>query len=403
MIELKLAIIGLILSIVFSSAEIALITANKLQINVWIKQKYRFSSLTKKILDQKSIYLIVCLIGTNLANILASSFATAWLINLNIFDTKIIFIPIASIILLFGEILPKTIIKEYSNNMLMYLSPLLLLSYFLFFPIVKLLDIFNLSKRKLFIERKKDILNAKRKEIENVFDQNDETDSMEPNEKEIITNIFEYSKITVQEAMTPRIDVSAISVDSSLDETAHMFIDSGHSKLPVYKDNIDNIIGIIYIYDLYSKPESLEKIIKTVMFVPFSKLISNLLQDFKDNNESIAVVLDEHGGTAGLISTEDVFEELFGDFQDEFDYDEVEISKNDDGSFSVNAKLEYEIFNEKFGNLIQEGDYETIGGYIINNIGRIPNKNEHLFLPIGHVVIKKASVRRIEQIQIFVK
>ena len=132
-------------------------------------------------------------------------------------------------------------------------------------------------------------------------------------------------------------------------------------------------------------------------------MISNLLQDFKDNNESIAVVLDEHGGTAGLITSEDVFEELFGDFEDEFDYDEVEISENDDGSFYVNAKLEYEIFNEKFGNLIQDGDYETLGGYIINNIGRIPNKNEHLFLPIGHVIIKKASVRRIEQIQIFLK
>ena len=136
MIELKLAIIGLILSIVFSSAEIALITANKLQINVWIKQKYRLSLLTKNILDQKSIYLIVCLIGTNLTNILTSSFATAWLINLNIIDTKIIFIPIAAVILLFGEILPKTIIREYSNVMLMYLSPLLWISYFLFFPLV---------------------------------------------------------------------------------------------------------------------------------------------------------------------------------------------------------------------------------------------------------------------------
>ncbi len=403
MIELKLAIIGLILSIVFSSAEIALITANKLQINVWIKQKYKLSSLAKLILDQKSIYLIVCLIGTNLANILASSFATAWLIQLNIIDTKLIFLPIAAVILLFGEILPKTIIKEYSNVMLMYLAPILWISYFLFFPLVVLLNIFNLSKRKLFLQRKKDILNAKRKEIESVFDQNDETDTMEPNEKEIITNIFEYSKMTVQEAMTPRTEVSAISINNSLDEAAHKFIDSGHSKLPVYKDKIDNIIGIIYIYDLYSKPKSLENIIKKVMFVPFSKLISNLLQDFKDKNESIAIVLDEHGGTAGLISSEDVFEELFGDFEDEFDYDEIEISNNKDGSFHINGKLEYHIFNDKFGNLIPEGDYETISGYIINSIGRIPNKNEHLFLPIGQVIITKASIRRIEQIQIYLK
>ena len=403
MIELNLAIIGLILSIIFSSSEIALVTSNKLQINVWIKQKYKLSRLAKKILDQKSIFLIVCLIGTNLSNILASSFATAYLIDKEIISTQFIFIPIAAIILLFGEILPKTIIKEYSNIMLLILSPFLWLSYFILFPLVKLLDAFNLSKSKLFIRSKTDILNARRKEIENVFDQNDETDTMEPNEKEIITNIFEYSKITVHEAMTPRTEISAISHQSTLDEAAHLFIDSGHSKLPVYENNIDNIIGIIYIYDLYSKPEKLDDIIKEVMFIPFSKLVSNLLQEFKDNNQSIAVVLDEHGGTAGLISSEDVFEELFGDFEDEFDYDEMDITKKEDASYLINAKVECEVFNSKFGNLIKEGDYETIGGYIINEIGRIPNNNEHLFLPIGHVVIKKASSRRIEQIQIFFK
>jgi len=403
MIELNLAIIGLILSIIFSSSEIALVTSNKLQINVWIKQKYKLSRLAKKILDQKSIFLIVCLIGTNLSNILASSFATAYLIDKEIISTQFIFIPIAAIILLFGEILPKTIIKEYSNIMLLILAPFLWLSYFLLYPLVKLLDTFNLSKSKLFIKSKTDILNAKRKEIENVFDQNDETDTMEPNEKEIITNIFEYSKITVHEAMTPRTEISSISSKATLDEAAHLFIDSGHSKLPVYENNIDNIIGIIYIYDLYSKPEKLNDIIKEVMFIPFSKLVSNLLQEFKDNNQSIAVVLDEHGGTAGLISSEDVFEELFGDFEDEFDYDEMEFTKKEDDSYLINAKVECEVFNSKFGNLIKEGDYETLGGYIINEIGRIPNNNEHLFLPIGHVVIKKASSRRIEQIQIFLK
>ena len=224
---------------------------------------------------------------------------------------------------------------------------------------------------------------------------------MEANEKEIITNIFEYSKITVHEAMTPRTEISAISSQSSLDEAAHAFIDSGHSKLPVYDGNIDNIVGIIYIYDLYSKPESLKDIIKEVMFIPFSKLISNLLQEFKEKNQSIAVVLDEHGGTSGLITNEDVFEELFGDFQDEFDYDEIDISENEDGSFLINARVECEIFNLKFGNIIKDGDYETVGGYIINEIGRIPNKNEHLFTSIGHIVIKKGSSRRIEQIQYY--
>ena len=127
-------------------------------------------------------------------------------------------------------------------------------------------------------------------------------------------------------------NISAISSTDNLDTAAHLFIDSGHSKLPVYDKTLDNITGIIYIYDLYSKPNGIQDITKEVMFVPFSKLISNLLTDFKKNNQSIAVVLDEHGGTAGLITAEDVFEELFGDFEDEFDMDVADGEQLEDGS-----------------------------------------------------------------------
>ena len=125
------------------------------------------------------------------------------------------------------------------------------------------------------------------------------------------------------------------------------------------------------------------------------------MSQFKNENHSIAIVLDEHGGTSGLITIEDVFEELFGEFEDEFDYEELELFKNDDGSILVNAKMECDIFNDKYNNIIPDGDYETLGGYIINKIGRIPNKNEHLFLDIGQVIIKNSTSRRIEQIQIY--
>ena len=203
--------------------------------------------------------------------------------------------------------------------------------------------------------------------------------------------------------MTPRIEISAISNDLNLDEIAHAFIDCGHSKLPVYKKNVDNIIGIIYLYDLYTKPSNLSEVIKDVLYVPFSKPVSDLMTQFKNENHSIAIVLDEHGGTSGLITIEDVFEELFGEFEDEFDYEESDSNKAEDGSILVNAKMEYEIFNEKYGKIIPKGDYETIGGYVIKKIGRIPHKNEHIFLPIGHVIIRNSSARRIEQIQIYLK
>tara|TARA_B100000579_G_scaffold359568_1_gene316361 strand:+ start:182 stop:1393 length:1212 start_codon:yes stop_codon:yes gene_type:complete len=401
MLELNLAIIGLILSIIFSSAEIALISSNTLQIDVWIKQKYKLSNLAKNILDKKSKYLIVSLIGTNASNILCSSFATVYLINNNLISSKLVFIPITIIILLMGEILPKTIIREYSNIMLLTLSPFLRFFYVIFYPIVQILNSFNLADKKVYFNNLNEQKDKKRLEFQHLYEQVDDKKSIEKEEQKIISNIFEYSKSTVSDVMTPRTDISAISEDLHLDKVAHAFIDSGHSKLPVYTDNIDNIIGIIYLYDLYTKPASTNEIIKDAMYVPFSKTITDLMTEFREEKHSIAIVLDEHGGTAGLITIEDVFEELFGEFEDEFDYEESDSKVLNDKSILVNTKMEYQAFNEKFGAIIPEGDYETVGGYITKKLGRIPNKNEHLFLPIGHVIIRKSSSRNIEQIQIY--
>ena len=399
--ELNLTIIGLILSIIFSSLEIALISANKLQIDVWIKQNYKLGKLTKNILDQKSKFLIVTLIGTTLSNILCSSFCTIYLIKNNLISSNLTFIPISIVILLFGELLPKNIIREYSNIMLMLLSPIMYFFYILFYPFVILLNNFNLFNKNKYLNITSDLKSTKRLEYRNLYEQVEDVKSIDKNEKEIISNIFKYSSKTVDEVMTPRIDISAISKNMSLDEVAHVFIDSGHSKLPVYNENIDNIIGVIYLYDLYTKPAKLDNIIKEVIFTPFSKLVMDLMTDLKNKNHSISIVLDEHGGTSGLITLEDIFEELFGRFEDEFDYEELDINKLNDGSIILNAKTECNIFNNKFNNIVPRGDYETIGGYIINKIGRIPNLNEHLFLDIGQVIIKKSSSRRIEQIQIF--
>ena len=401
MLELNLTIIGLFLSIIFSSLEIALVSANKLQIDVWIKQNFKLGKLTKKILENKSKFLIVTLIGTTLSNILCSSFCTVYLVNNNIVSSKLSFIPISIIILLFGELLPKTIIRQYANIMLMILSPIMYFFHIIFYPITYIFNNFNFVDKKIFSNRKNEIKRLKRQEVKHVYEQVEHVESIDKNEKKIISNIFNYSTKTVSEVMTPRIEISSISDNANLDEIAHLFIDSGHSKLPIYKGDIDNIIGIIYLYDLYTKPSNLNDIIKDVIMVPFSKLITDLMNELKDNNQSIAIVLDEHGGTAGLITLEDIFEELFGEFEDEFDYEELNLKKNKDGSILVNAKIECDLFNDKFNNIIPPGDYETLGGYIINKIGRIPNKNEHLFLDIGQVIIRNSTSRRIEQIQIY--
>ena len=404
MFEINLAIIGLFFSILYSSTEIALISANKLQIDVWVKQKYKLRNLAKFIINNKSKFLTVSLIGTNLSNILSSSFFTVYFIHLIdnnnlLFPKNLLFLPIALTILIFGEIFPKTLIREFANIMLVILSPLLYISYIIFYPLVQIFSKINFVDKKYI--NKKDILAEKREEFQHFFEQNEDTIPMEKDQQEIISNIFDFREQTVDKVMTPASDISALSIDANLDELAHKFIDSGHSKLPVYENDLNNIKGVIYLYDLYSKPKNLNEILRDVLFVPFSKLIPDAMKTFKETKHSIAIVLDNYGNTSGLITIEDIFEELFGDFEDEFDYEKLQSWKNKDGSIVTNANINIEEFNKKYDDLIPSGDYETIGGYIINQIGRIPNKNERLFLQIGHIIIKKASSRRIEQIQIF--
>jgi CBS domain containing-hemolysin-like protein len=400
MLDLNLAIAGLILSIIFSGSEIALISANSLQINVWMKQKLRLSKWASTILENKEEYLAIILIGTNFSNILTTSFATIYLLRLEVFSPQMIVVPITIIILLFGEILPKTIIREYANIGIVILSPILITSRILMLPIlyiIKKLGFIDVTET----QSSTDELEEKRDDLQHVYQQVNDKETIEKDQQELITNVFEISEITVHEAMTPRTEISAASKNDSLEKVLHIFIDSGHSKLPVYDKDIDNIIGVIYLYDLFNSPENLQDVIKPVHFTPYTKLLMDLMSEFQNSHHALAIVLDEHGGTAGLITTEDVFEELFGDFEDEFDTDTAEGLVHDDRSISVDAKMDCETYNNRFTNIFPEGDYETLGGFIISETGRIPNQGERLFTSIGQIEIIKASARQIVQIRIY--
>jgi len=401
MLDLNLALLGLILSIIYSSSEIALLSANALQLDVWEKQEKYLARLASSILDRKPEYLSVILIGTNLSNILATSFATVYLLRSNLLPHQLIIIPIAIIILLFGEILPKSIMQRYANLGLIILSPILKSSYFLFFPIIFLLrqtGWMNVTER---FSKTAEELEEKRDDIQHAYEQVDDPEAMEDDQKEMISNVFDFRESKVNEVMTPRTDISAISSTESLEKVLHTFIDSGHSKLPVFEKDLDNIIGVVYLYDLFHSPENIQEVIKPVLFIPYTKPIIDLLGEFQSAHHAMAVVLDEHGGSAGIITAEDVFEELFGDFEDEFDVDTKKSEKQADGSIVVDARMDWEDFNDEYGNMIPKGDYETVGGYIISQLGRIPNKGEHLFIPIGQTVVIKASARQIHQVQIY--
>jgi len=395
--ELFLSFVGLFFSILFSSLEIALISSNVYQINVWAKQGSKISIFSQQIINKKEIFLFLILLGTNVSNIVATTFATLHFLDVGWNNASII-IFISLIILIFGEILPKTFIKNHANIGLVYLSPLLILMYYLFFPIISIITKFN------WLELYEDTPDEeKREDLQSTFEQVDDEETMEKEQQELISNVFDFSKTSVYKAMTSKDEISSISINETLEKAMHIFIESGHSKLPVYKDSIDNIVGMIYLYDLFKSPENLKDIIKDILFIPYTKPILEIIPEFQKANHSLGIVIDKEGKTAGMITAEDIFEELFGEFEDEFDNNPKDSKITEDGSILVSAKMKCDDFNSKHNNLIPDGNYETIAGYIISKLGRIPNVGENLFMDIGQVIIKKASARYINQVLIYPK
>ncbi|NQU68369.1 MAG: HlyC/CorC family transporter [Candidatus Marinimicrobia bacterium] len=403
MLSLILAICGLILSIFFSSSEFALISANKLQIKVWLKQNKRGAGLAHSIILRKEEFLSCILVGTNLSNVLATSFATIYFVKLGV--PRIWFILfITLIILLVGEILPKAITREVSNHTLRLVAPFLYLFRALFSPFTHFLKKTGWVETAYHEKEMEEDLDKDRDDLQHVYGQLEHNTPLEKDQQELIANVFDFSSAAVQDAMTPRTDISAVEIEAEIPKIMHMFIESGHSKLPVYESDIDHIVGAIHLYDLFSNPIHIRDILKPIHHVPFSKSAAATLTEFQTAHHAIAIVHDEHGGTAGLVTAEDLFEELFGEFEDEFDDENESASeKLKDGSILVSAKMDLDTFNDKWGFEIPEGSYETVGGYVMNAIGRIPHKGERLFLPIGQVLVRKSSARKIDQVQIFPK
>lgn len=397
MIDLLFSFVGIIFSVLFSSLEIALLSSNSFQIDVWSKQGGKLSNLSSKIIKEKEIFLFLILLGTNVSNIVATTFATLHFLSVGWNNFSIIIL-ISFIILIFGEILPKTFIKNHANIGLVILSPLLIFMYYLFYPLIKL--IINLK----WLEIYKNISDEeKRQDLQSTFEQVEENESMEKEQQEMISNVFDFSKTSVYKAMTPRNEISCISIDDSLEKAMHIFLESTHSKLPVFKNDIDNIVGMLYLYDLFKGPENLKDIVRDILFIPYDKPVLEIIPEFQKANHSLGIIIDQNNKTAGLITSEDIFEEIFGEFEDEFDNNVFNTKVFSDGSILVNAKMKWIDFNNKHNNLIPKGNYETIAGYIISDLGRIPNPGEHLFMSIGQVVIKKASSRFIENVLIYPK
>ena len=395
--EIILSVIGLVLSAFFSGSEIAFVSANPMQIEVWRRQNLPGAKDSSRLLNDPSMFLNITLIGTNIANIMATSFATLILIE---YFSEFAVIGITSgIILIFGEILPKIIFRERANTLTLQITPLLKFFRYPLYPILKIAEGYSrLLLHWIHAEDQMDDAFSK-DDLRLLFSQVGQTDVIDTHEKRFITKLFSFGQQTAREVMTPRTDISAVQAELTIEETRKVFLDSGHSKLPVFEGTMDKIVGTVFLYDMFDEHETLDEIVREAVFVPESKNIGELLSEFQENKTSIGIVIDEYGGTAGLITVEDMVEELFGEFEDEFDFEEIMVKKMDSG-YILSGRAEIDYLNETLHLGLPDGEYETLGGFLEDRLGRIPSTGEELAFGRQKFIITKATQKKVEQVKL---
>ncbi len=244
------------------------------------------------------------------------------------------------------------------------------------------------------------------KEIQSILEAGEERGFITRQEGEMIESIFEFKDTLAREIMVPRVDIACVSQDSSITDLIGVILERGHSRLPVFKDNIDHIKGILLAKDLlefWNKPDTeidLKKVLRPAFFIPEAKKISDLLRDFVEKKIQIAIVIDEYGGTSGLITIEDILEEIVGEIYDEYDTQEPRLQPQEDGSVIVDARLEIENLADHFGIAVPEGEFESVGGLMIHLLGKVPQVNDTVIDQNLEFKVIAADERRVKKIQV---
>lgn len=410
----------LLLSAFFSGSEIAFVAANRLRVEVRARQRGRLGEVVRGFLETPSTFLTTTLVGNNVALVIYSTMMAFYLepplnalfsgfigseaaVDIVVLGMQTLIA--ALVVLLFGEILPKSIMRELANRMVFALALPLRVTYYVLLPLVKLAGWTASQFVRLFAADAATFSQFVRRDFEILIQETMESGELDIDKEggELLENVFAMSSIRVKESMVPRTDVVAVEQSITLEDLRQKFIATGHSKLPVYQESIDNIVGVAFAYDLFQEPESLEAMMRPAKFVPESKLSKDLLQEFLEAGTSIAVVIDEYGGTAGVVTREDLLEELFGDIQDEFDIDDMIMRQVTDDTYVVSGRVDIDELTERFSLEIPEGDYETVAGYLLDRIGSIPaQQEEHRFDGMRFVILQ-ASANRIDLVRIICK
>ena len=402
--DLFVLVILLLLSAFFSSAEIIYIVANKLKIEVKALRKniaVQFANHFVK--DSQSFYATI-LIGNNVVNIAFASLAAIFFADYFNWSEYKILILITLFSLFLGELIPKYIARESADNLiLLYSIPLRAIS-FLLTPLIKLT---NQLSRILTTGKQKSAENLThlfdKEDFKILVDEGHKAGKVTKEDNSIINKVFDFTEQKVYEAMRPRTEIIGLEIKESIEKVIDVFIESGYSKLIVYEGDIDNIKGVLLAKDLFNQPKDVQSIIRPIPFYPETKKSIEILNELLNKNASIAVIIDEFGGTAGIVTTEDVIEELFGEIKDEYDVDEIICKRVSKGNYIISGKVEIDHLNDKYSLNLPEGDYETIAGFIVDRIGRIPKVGERVKIDDYEFIVIRANKVKIELVKLIFK
>ncbi len=411
--QLLIISIALIFSAFFSGMEIAYVSANKIHIEIEKKQAGLLSSILHKITKRPSKFIATMLVGNNISLViygfymgdLLMDFITQKYPMFSGASSLLVQTAISTlIILLTAEFLPKVFFQIYANTLVKVFALPAYLFYLIFSPISEFVLWISNIVLKNFFKTEGDQVQLAFSKVElgdyiteqmETVNEHDDVDS----EIQIFQNALEFSGVKAREVMVPRTEMAALELHESPAVLRKLFIETGHSKILVYKNTIDDIIGYVHSFELFKKPKTIKSILLPIEFVPETMMINDVLDALTKKRKSVAVVLDEYGGTSGLITVEDIIEELFGEIEDEHDVVDLIEEQLSEKEYKLSARLDVDYINETFKlDLPEEEHYETLGGMITSHTENIPEQNEIVQIEEYQFTILEVSNTKIDTV-----
>jgi CBS domain containing-hemolysin-like protein len=418
--EISIIFICLLLSAFFSGMEIAFVSSNKVYLGIEKMQDGFVAKILTKITQNPSKFIASMLVGNNIALVIYG-FTMGDLIIKLIFPEfinnddlpfQVLMIQTlisTAVILITAEFLPKVFFQIYANNFVkIFAIPAYFFYQLLYYISSFVIWISDFFLRKLFkTEGDEAQLFFSKVELGNFISEQmnavDDHESVD-SEIQIFQNALEFSGVKARDIMIPRTEISAVEIHDSVKELKSLFIETGFSKILVYQSSLDDIIGYVHSFELFRKPRTIKSVMIPVEFVPETMFIKDVMNLLTKKRKSVAIVLDEYGGTSGMITIEDIVEELFGEIEDEHDSDETLIEEQlGEKEFRFSTRLDVEYINEVYKlNIPEEDSYSTLGGFIVNHAKEIPQKGEVIEINNFQFIIEEASTKKIEQVKMII-